>query len=218
VYREVALLSGDNPGRDSYPGDMFFAHSSLLERAGKLAQNGKTFTALPVVITPSDDITAYLPTSIMSITDGQIIFDLSSFRQNIRPAINAGLSVSRVGGRCQTQRQKKLSSAMFKRLADYRQASEFAHFGTELAAETRQALLLGEMLIEAMRQSPTDLYSLMQQQLVFETVLASAGLRRLNVGLLKLKAQEVASTINSEEEIDPYVQQLLDASTLEGQV
>jgi F-type H+/Na+-transporting ATPase subunit alpha len=218
VYREVALLSGDNPGRDSYPGDMFFAHSSLLERAGKLAKNGKTFTALPVVITPSDDITAYLPTSIMSITDGQIIFDLASFRQNIRPAINAGLSVSRVGGRCQTQRQKKLSSAMFKRLADYRQASEFAHFGTELAAETRQALLLGEMMIEAMRQSPTDLYDLTQQQLVFETVLASAGLRRLNVGLLKLKAKEVAAVITNEDEIDPYVQQLLDATTLEGQV
>jgi F-type H+-transporting ATPase subunit alpha len=217
VYREVALLSGDNPGRDSYPGDMFFAHSSLLERAGKLATNGKTLTALPVVITPSDDITAFLPTSIMSITDGQIIFDLESFRQNIRPAINVGLSVSRVGGRCQTDRQKKLSGALFKRMAEYRQALEFAHFGTEIAQETKQALLLGEMITEAFRQSPTQLYSVLEQQIVLETILASAGTRRLNVGLLKTKAGELASSVKDEAEIEPKVQTLLDAVTLEGQ-
>lgn len=217
VYREVALLSGDNPGRDSYPGDMFFAHSSLLERAGKLASNGKTLTALPVVITPSDDITAFLPTSIMSITDGQLIFDLESFRQNIRPAINAGLSVSRVGGRCQTDRQKKLSGALFKRLAEYRQALEFAHFGTEIAQETKQALLLGDMITEAFRQSPIQLYSVTEQQLVLETILASAGTRRLNVGLLKIKATETASSVTNETDIEPLIQQLLDATTLEGQ-
>lgn len=217
VYREVALLSGDNPGRDSYPGDMFFAHSSLLERAGKLASNSKTLTALPVVITPSDDITAFLPTSIMSITDGQLIFDLESFRQNIRPAINAGLSVSRVGGRCQTDRQKKLSSALFKRLAEYRRAMEFAHFGTEIATETKQALLLGEMITEAFRQSPTQLYSVTEQQLTLETILASTGTRRLNVGLLKIKAGEVVPSLSDESEIEQHVQELLNAVTLEGQ-
>lgn len=218
VYREVALLSGDNPGRDSYPGDMFFAHSRLLERSGRLASNGKTLTVLPVVITPSDDITAYLPTSIMSITDGQLIFDLASFRQNIRPAINAGLSVSRVGGRCQTPRQKKLSAALFKRLADYRQAAEFASFGTELAPETKQALQLGETIIEALRQSPTELFSVNEQILVFETVLAGAGLKQLNVGLLKSKAREAAANLEDEASVDGIIQDLLKAVSLESQI
>ena len=218
VYREVALLAGDNPGRDSYPGDMFFAHSSLLERAGKLAVNGKTLTALPVVITPADDITAFLPTSIMSITDGQIIFDLESFRRNIRPAVNAGLSVSRVGGRCQTTRQKKLSGALFKRLADYRQAQEFANFGSEIGDDARRSLLLGDMITEAFRQPPRLLHTMAEQEMVLGTILASAGARKLDVGLLKLKAAELADSIKKEEDIDPLIEQLLNLTTLEGQV
>lgn len=216
VYREVSLLSNGNPGRDSYPGDMFFAHSSLLERAGKLAVNGKTLTALPVVVTPGDDITAFLPTSIMSITDGQIIFDLTSFRQNIRPAVNTGLSVSRVGGRAQTQRQKQLSGILFKKLADYRQAAEFAHFGSDLAPETQAAVQLGQLLYEAFRQPPTQLFTILEQQIMLETVLASAGLRKLNIGLLKLKAQELAPAIKTETDIDGAVQHLLELSTMGG--
>lgn len=216
VYREVALLSGGNPGRDSYPGDMFFAHSSLLERAGRLASNGKTLTALPVIITPGDDITAFLPTSIMSITDGQIIFDLENFRRNIRPAVNAGLSVSRVGGYAQTARQKKISGALFKKLAAYRQAAEFAHFGSDLATDSKEALVLGEQIIDAMRQTPAELFTMMEQELVMETVLAAAGTRKLNVGLLKMKVKEVAPGLTSEDQIDAAVQQLLGATAMEG--
>jgi F-type H+-transporting ATPase subunit alpha len=211
VYREVALLSDANPGRD-----MFFAHSSLLERAGRLASNGKTLTALPVVITPSDDITAFLPTSIMSITDGQIIFDLESFRRNIRPAVNAGLSVSRVGGYAQTPRQKKISGALFKKMAAYRQAAEFAHFGSDLATDSKEALLLGEQIIDAMRQTPDELFSMTEQELVMETVLAAAGTRKLNVGLLKLKVREVAAGVTTEDQIDSAVQQLLAATAMEA--
>lgn len=214
VYREVALLSGANPGRDSYPGDMFFAHSSLLERAGKLAKNGKTLTALPVVITPGDDITAFLPTSIMSITDGQLIFDLATFRQNIKPAINAGLSVSRVGGRALNSREKLLSSMLFKKLADYRQAAEFAHFGSDLTSETQASLLLGQMINEAFRQGTGELWSQVEQQLMLETVLASGGQRKLNVGLLKLKVRELAPTVQSESDLDPVVAQLIEQTTV----
>lgn len=216
VYREVALLSGGNPGRDSYPGDMFFAHSSLLERAGRLASNGKTFTALPVVITPGDDITAFLPTSIMSITDGQIVFDLESFRRNIRPAVNAGLSVSRVGGRAQTPRQKKISGALFKRLAEYRQAAEFAHFGSDLAAESKKALQLGEQLIDSMRQSTTELFTVAEQELLMETVLATGGDRKLNIGLLKMKIKELAPTITNDNQVESAVAQLLALGSMES--
>ena len=214
VYREVALLSGGNPGRDSYPGDMFFAHSSLLERAGKLASNGKTMTALPVIITPGDDITAFLPTSIMSITDGQLIFDLATFRQNIRPAINTGLSVSRVGGRALDAREKMLSGMLFKKLAAYRQATEFAHFGSDIAPETQAALILGQMINDTFRQGTTELWSPIEQQLMLETVLTSAGQRKLNVGLLKLKVRELAPTIKSEADLDPLVAQLVQLATV----
>lgn len=214
VYREVALLAGANPGRDSYPGDMFFAHSSLLERAGKLTSNGKTLTALPVVITPNDDITAFLPTSIMSITDGQLIFDLATFRQNIKPAINTGLSVSRVGGRSLDQRQKLLSGMLFKKLADYRQAAEFAHFGSDVVAETEAALLLGQHLTEAFRQSTTELWSATEQQLMLEAILVSAGQRKLNIGLLKLKVRELAPGVKSEADLDPLVSELVRLTTV----
>ena len=216
VYREVSLLAQVNPGRDSYPGDMFYAHSTLLERAGKLAANGKTLTALPAVVTPGDDITAYLPTSIMSITDGQLIFDLATFRQNIKPAINAGLSVSRVGGRAQNQRQKKLSGALFKSMAAYRQAAEFSHFGADMAPETMQAFQLGQQLNEAFRQTPGELFTLTEEELLLSTVLEAAGQRTLNVGLLKMKVHEIAPNLQKDEDIDAAIKQLLEASTMKG--
>lgn len=194
VYREVALLSGGNPGRDSYPGDMFFAHSSLLERAGKLASNGKTLTALPTVLTPSDDITAYLPTSIMSITDGQIIFDLATFRKNVRPAVNAALSVSRVGGRAQNERQKEITGALFKHLALYRQAEEFAHFGADMAPETRQALNLGQLIYDVFHQPSNELYSLSEQQLIFETILGNTQ-TTIDASRLKQLVKQMSSSL-----------------------
>lgn len=214
VYREISLLTRTNPGRDSYPGDMFFAHSSLLERAGKLVSNDKTLTALPVVIAPSDDITAYLPTSVMSITDGQLIFDLETFRQNIRPAINTGLSVSRVGGRAQSTRQKQLSAAIFKAMAAYRQASEFSHFSAEISAESRQSLALGKMINETFRQSPSELYSLLEQQIMLATVVASEGKSQLNIDELKKQTRAQAMSVKTEADIDKLVPILLQATTI----
>jgi F-type H+-transporting ATPase subunit alpha len=216
IYREVSLLASANPGRDSYPGDMFFAHSSLLERAGKLNKNGKTLTALPVIVTPGDDITAFLPTSVMSITDGQIIFDLSTFRQDIRPAVNAGLSVSRVGGRAQTARQKLISTTISKKLADYRLAIEFAHFGSDLAEETRMTLRLGRMINRAFHQDTIERYSLAEQQLILQTVLLSGGTREIDMNILKRRAREQAHMIKKDEDIDTLVQTLLAETTIGG--
>lgn len=195
AYRQLSLLQEVDPGRDSYPGDIFYAHSSLLERAGKLLSNGKTLTSLPVVLTPNDDITAYLPTSIMSITDGQIIFDLGIFRQGFRPAVNSGLSVSRVGGQAQTTRQKRLSSTLFKQLARYRQAEEFSHFSSQLSKETRIDLTLGKYILQVLQQPPEERHSLIEQMLMLETVMLSGGERDMDITGLKQSVREVSHKV-----------------------
>jgi F-type H+-transporting ATPase subunit alpha len=215
AHRELSLLAEVNPGRDSYPGDMFYSHSSLLERAGKLASSGGTLTALPVVLTPSDDITSYLPTSVMSITDGQLIFDQTTFRRGIRPAVNVGLSVSRVGGRVQPQHWKILSGQLFKKLADYRQASEFAQFGSELAPQTQADLALGKVIYEIFKQTPNELYDLNTQYLMLATAMAGAGRVSLNVPMLKKMALERAQSLQSNSDLNVIVQELLKSSAVE---
>lgn len=214
AYRQLSLLQEVDPGRDSYPGDIFYAHSSLLERAGKLLTNGKTLTSLPVVLTPSNDITAYLPTSIMSITDGQIIFDLELFRQGIRPAVNAGLSVSRVGGQAQTTRQKKLSSTLFKTLARYRQAEEFSHFSSQLSDETRHDLNLGTSIYQALAQPPEELHTLVQQQLLLETVMSTEGAIDIDVAGLKDSVKAITDNITDEAEYDRIEAELRSTHTV----
>lgn len=209
AYRELSLLQEVDPGRDSYPGDIFYAHSSLLERAGKLKSNGKTLTSLPVVLTPNNDITAYLSTNIMSITDGQIIFDLEIFRKGIRPAVNAGLSVSRVGGQAQTTRQKKLSATLFKTLARYKQSEELSHFSSQLSKETMADLTLGKYIYEALQQSPDERYSLVEQQLLLETILLSAGTAVLDVAALKQSVKKIAAKISAEKDFDRLTAELL---------
>ena len=209
AYRQLSLLQEVDPGRDSYPGDMFYAHSSLLERAGKLLKNGKTLTALPVVITPNDDVTAYLSTNIMSITDGQIIFDLNLFRQGIRPAVNAGLSVSRVGGQAQTVRQKLLSGNLFKRLANYHQAEEFSHFGSSLSKEAVIDLALGKQIYAALQQPPEERHSLIEQQLILETILLGGGTVDIDVPELKRSARQMSSSVKDEKDLDRIEADLL---------
>ena len=209
AYRQLSLLQEVDPGRDSYPGDMFYAHSSLLERAGKLLTTNKTLTALPVIITPNDDITAYLSTSIMSITDGQIIFDLGLFRTGIRPAVNAGLSVSRVGGQAQTGRQKRLSGTLFKRLAKYAQAEEFSHFGSSLSHESAVDLLVGQQIYAALQQPPDERHSILEQQLMLETILLGEGKLEIDVPAVKKAVKEVAPQAKEEKDYDAIEKELL---------
>lgn len=208
AYRQLSLLQEVDPGRDSYPGDMFYAHSSLLERAGKLLDSKKTLTALPVVMTPNNDITSYLSTSVMSITDGQIVFDLNIFRQGIRPAVNAGLSVSRVGGQAQTVRQKRLSGTLFQTLARYNQAEEFSHFGSSLSKDASLDLALGRQVYAALQQPPEARYSLAAQQLVLETVMLGGGSVELDIAGLKAAAQKITS-LKEDKDFDRLEAELL---------
>ena len=208
AYREVALLSGVSPGRDSYPGDMFYAHSSLLERAGRLDRNGASLTSVPMVHAANGDITAYLPTNIMSITDGQWILDMETFRSGVRPALNIGLSVTRAGGVGHNKRQKNLAAQTLKTLADYRQAEEFSHFGSELAVEAKRSLVVGKHIFEVMTQSPNDTFTLMAQQLMMDLILNLPDGEELDLNAMKLYANEFAQQVTSDENYEAVRDQL----------
>jgi F-type H+-transporting ATPase subunit alpha len=216
VYRELSLLLKVSPGRASFPGDMFYAHSSLLERAGRLVENGATLAAFPVILTPNNDITAPLPTAVMSITDGQYILDSEAFRAGIRPALSVGLSVSRVGGVGQTKRQKAITAALFKKLAAYRQAAEFSHFGSELALESKADLELGKKIYEALKQPPDLVYSANEQDLIMGVVMKTEGKITINIDSLKRKAKEQAASMTAESDWDGAIAKLLSEVTVQA--
>ncbi len=154
AYRELSLLLHRPSGREAYPGDIFYLHSRLLERAAHLSDElgGGSITALPIIETLAGDISAYIPTNVISITDGQIFLDAELFNAGQRPAVNVGLSVSRVGGAAQTPAMKKVSSSLRTRLAQYRELADFMQFGSEIDEETKQTLASGRLLTEALRQ------------------------------------------------------------------
>ena len=158
AYRAMSLLLRRPPGREAYPGDVFYLHSRLLERAASLSDEmgGGSMTALPIVETQAGDISAYIPTNVISITDGQIFLDTDLFRSNIRPAISGGLSVSRVGGAAQRKAMRKVAGRLRLELAQYRELQVFAQFSSDMDASTRDTLRYGAILTELLRQKDGD--------------------------------------------------------------
>ncbi len=165
AFREMSLLLRRAPGREAYPGDVFYLHSRLLERAGKLAAGG-SITALPIVQVQSDDITAYIPTNLISITDGQIFLDTQLFNQGVRPAVSAELSVSRVAGAAQTRAIKQVTRALRLELAQYQELLDFAQFGTELDEVSMERLARGERVMELLKQPQYVTYNFVDQTLM----------------------------------------------------
>ncbi|MBI4403185.1 MAG: F0F1 ATP synthase subunit alpha [Deltaproteobacteria bacterium] len=154
AYRQLSLLLRRPPGREAYPGDVFYLHSRLLERAAKLseAEGGGSLTALPIIETQAGDVSAYIPTNVISITDGQIYLDTDLFYAGIRPAINVGLSVSRVGGNAQIKAMKQIAGNLRLNLAQYREMAAFAQFGSDLDKSTRDMLSRGERMVAILKQ------------------------------------------------------------------
>jgi len=165
AYRQMSLLLRRPPGREAYPGDVFYLHSRLLERAAKLndENGGGSLTALPIIETQAGDVAAYIPTNVISITDGQIFLETELFNQGIRPAVNVGLSVSRVGSAAQTKAMKKVAGSIKLELAQYREMAAFAQFGSDLDASTQRLLNRGSKLTELLKQKQYSPMSLAEQ-------------------------------------------------------
>ena len=189
AYRQMSLLLRRPPGREAYPGDVFYLHSRLLERAAKLNNDkgGGSLTALPIIETQAGDVSAYIPTNVISITDGQIFLDTELFNQGIRPAVNVGLSVSRVGSAAQTKAMKKVAGSIKLELAQYREMAAFAQFGSDLDASTQRLLNRGSKLTELLKQDQYSPMTVAQQ-----VIAVFSGVRGYldNVELTDIKSLE----------------------------
>ena len=272
AYREMSLLLRRPPGREAYPGDVFYLHSRLLERAAKLAEEyvavpddfpdeiersaaagrvvrvgvpglwevnrevkaqpglkrarikgtGGSITALPVIETQAGDVSAYIPTNVISITDGQIFLESDLFYSGVRPAVNVGISVSRVGGAAQTKAMKKVSGSLKLDLAQYRELAAFAQFGSDLDAVTRKQLARGERLVELMKQPQYAPMSVAEQvAVIFAGVrgylddVRTEAVGRFEEGLLKhlrLRRQDALSRIDETGDLNPGTEELLEAA------
>ncbi len=168
AYRQMSLLLRRPPGREAYPGDVFYLHSRLLERAAKLNEKfgGGSLTALPIIETQAGDVSAYIPTNVISITDGQIFLESDLFYSGIRPAVNVGISVSRVGGSAQTKAMKKVAGKLRLELASYREMKAFAQFGSDLDKATQQQLARGERMTELLKQAQYSPMAMEEQVVV----------------------------------------------------
>ncbi len=186
AYRQVSLLLRRPPGREAYPGDVFYLHSRLLERAAKMSdeQGGGSLTALPIIETQAGDVSAYIPTNVISITDGQIFLESGLFYSGVRPAINVGISVSRVGGNAQIKAMKQVAGRLRLDLAQYREMEAFAKFGSDLDEATQQQLRRGERLVEILKQDQYKPISF-EKQIAIIYAGTNGFLDKLPVGVLK---------------------------------
>ncbi len=199
AYREMSLLLRRPPGREAYPGDIFYAHSRLLERACKYsdAKGGGSLTALPIIETQAGDVTTYIPTNVISITDGQIYLETNLFYQGVRPAINVGLSVSRVGGNAQVKAMKQVAGRLRLDLAQYREMEAFAQFGTELDKATIAQLERGRRLVELLKQPQYQPLSMPEEVMVLY-VGVNGYLDDIPLDRVKRFEEEWLSTLRSE--------------------
>jgi F-type H+-transporting ATPase subunit alpha len=199
AYRQMSLLLRRPPGREAYPGDVFYLHSRLLERAAKMsdANGGGSLTALPIIETQGGDVSAYIPTNVISITDGQIYLESDLFFSGVRPAINVGLSVSRVGGAAQTKMMKKVAGTLRLDLAQFREMAAFAQFASDLDASTRQQLERGQRLVEILKQPQYKPLSATHQVLVIYA--ATKGyVDHLPLGVLMRYQEELIAFFESQ--------------------
>ncbi|MBN1516061.1 F0F1 ATP synthase subunit alpha [Candidatus Sumerlaeota bacterium] len=213
AYRQLSLLLRRPPGREAYPGDVFYCHSRLLERAAKVSDElgAGSLTALPIIETQAGDVSAYIPTNVISITDGQIYLEPDLFYSGIRPAVNVGLSVSRVGGNAQTKAMKSVGGKLRLDLAQYRELQAFAQFGSDLDKATLRQITRGERLVEILKQDQYEPLKLSEQVVIIFAAtngyldnLPLYCLKRFEAELRKYldeKYHDVAHTINTEKEI-----------------
>lgn len=221
AYRTLSLLLRRPPGREAYPGDVFYLHSRLLERAARMDDEygGGSLTALPIIETQAGDVSAYIPTNVISITDGQIYLETEMFNSGFRPAVNAGLSVSRVGGAAQIKAMKKIAAPIRTELAQYRELASFAQFGSELDADTKEKLAQGERIKEILKQSqyapmPVQyqviiIYAVTKRYLLNVPVAEITRFEKEFIEYLDTKYPEIPETIAVEKEISDGMEQLL---------
>lgn len=213
AYRQLSLLLRRPPGREAYPGDVFYLHSRLLERAAKLSaeHGGGSLTALPIIETQANDVSAYIPTNVISITDGQIYLEADLFYQGIRPAVNVGLSVSRVGGAAQTKAMKAVAPALRLELAQYRELAAFAQFSTDLDAETKQRIERGRRVTEVLKQGQYRPLSLSEQVVV---LLAATSGALDTIPVAKVKKTEEAIVHAAHQDIEDTLHRITETGQL----
>jgi F-type H+-transporting ATPase subunit alpha len=221
AYRQMSLLLRRPPGREAFPGDVFYLHSRLLERAAKLNddQGGGSLTALPIIETQANDVSAFIPTNVISITDGQIFLETELFNQGIRPAVNVGLSVSRVGSAAQTKAMKKVAGSIKLELAQYREMAAFAQFGSDLDASTQRLLNRGSKLTELLKQNQYSPLSVAEQVIsVFSGVngyLDDIDLGEIKsfesdlIDLMRSSHQDIINSINASGNLDDDIKDKL---------
>ncbi|MCF0127048.1 MAG: F0F1 ATP synthase subunit alpha [Pseudobutyrivibrio sp.] len=221
AYRTLSLLLRRPPGREAYPGDVFYLHSRLLERAARLNDSlgGGSLTALPIIETQAGDVSAYIPTNVISITDGQIYLETEAFNAGFRPAVNAGLSVSRVGGSAQIKAMKKIAAPIRVELAQYRELAAFAQFGSELDADTAEKLAQGERIREMLKQPqyapmPVEyqimiIYAATKKYLLDIPVADVSVFEKALFEYVDTKYPEVPETIRTKKEIDEETEKTL---------